>query len=470
MKLVKNSLSIGTAILLMMSCASYRELPKDYSVIAQKNSKSGSDRTVIFFLVDGLPVKMLKQELVAGRAPQINSFFIGSKHEMYIARTGFPSLTFSGIGSLLTERPVDQNGLFGNRVMSVRENEILNLEQPNNYIEVARRIKNRNIFSRLKEKGQKTVSFSYIFYADADVHSDILDPQAGLALLNQDYQFLDRKTLDSLHLLLSQTKPEAWPEFIFVHLVGIDFLSHERGPQSPIVANYLNKLDLELKPIFEILNSADLKKQRKVLAMLSSDHGFDQTISERVDPNQLLGALPSEVRVLNEGRFIGLYFPKTWTAPQRDEYLQRISAQSYIEITAQRQDNRVAITSLRVDTQFIYSKAHCQDGEFAISIQQSRPRSLKDVIHPAACPEKLDASVNYLYHPYFLSNLSHYFQAEAHPDAVILPRPGVSFAKGTLGQHGGPTADEIFVPLLIHNGTLTDFQRNPSLWQLLQFM
>ena len=448
------------ALLLFNSCASFRELPKDYSRVLRKRPLPGSERTVIFFLVDGLPVRTLKQELVAGRMPQVDSFFIGSKHEMFVARTGFPSLTFTGIGSLLTEAPVDQHGLFGNRVLSVKENEAINLEQPKNYSELSRRIQERNIFARLNAKGQKTVSLSYSFYADSDVHSEILDPQAALAILNEDYEFLDRKTLDSLQLLLSQNKPDTWPDFIFVHLVGVDFLSHQRGPDSPIVSTYLNKLDTQLKPIFEMLNLAEFKKQRKVMSLLSADHGFDRTISTRLELSQVLGPEGASFKVLNEGRYAGVYFPKEWGAAQRSDYLKKISQKPSIEVVASRQDNSISIKSIGKNTLFNYSSSHCQEGEYAISVQQALP----------TCPENLDSSVNYLYHPYFIANLSHYFQTQGHPDAVIIPSPGISFQKGTLGQHGGPTANEIFVPLLIHNGTLINVKRNPPLWQLLQFL
>ncbi len=467
---MKNLSFALVALLLFNSCASFRELPKDYSRVVQKRPLPGSDRTVIFFLVDGLPVRTLKQELVAGRMPQINSFFIGAKQEMYVARTGFPSLTFTGIGSLLTENLVDQHGLFGNRVLSTKENDAINLEQPKYYSELNRRIKDRNIFARLKAKGQKTVSLSYSFYADADVHTEILDPQAALAILNEDYEFLDRKTLDSLQLLLSQNKPDTWPDFIFVHLVGIDFLSHQRGPDSPIVIKYLNKLDTQLKPILDMLKMAEGKKQRQVISLLSADHGFDQTISSRVELSQLLGADGAGIKVLNEGRFAGLYFPKEWSAAQRSGYLQKMSLLPSIEIAAGRQDNSVLIKSISRETIFNYSASRCQEGNFGISVQQIRPRGLSATFAGTVCPENLDSSLNYLYHPYFIANLSHYFQTDSHPDAVIIPRPGISFQKGTLGQHGGPTANEIFVPLLIHNGTLTNLKHNPPLWQLLQFL
>ncbi len=468
MKLLRSTFLLLSVLLLTTSCASFRELPKDYSRIVEKRSKAASDRTVIVFLVDGLQVETLKQELVAGNIPNLSSFFIGSKQEMYIARTEFPSLTFTGIGGLLTETPVNKNGLFGNKVL--KENEVINLEQPQNYRELSRRMKNQNIFARLRAKGHKTVSLSYSFYADADVHSDIVDPQAALAILNEDYDFLDRKTLDSLSLLLTQNIPETWPDFIFVHLVGVDFLTHRFGPQSLNVPKYLKKLDLQLKPIFELLNLSEINKQRKVMSLLTSDHGFDQNISSRVELTQLLGPQAKQMTIFNEGRYAGLYFPKDWSATQRTEYMQKISQDSAIEIVAYQNDNRVSILSIGRETEFTYSKSPCQQGDYAISIQHLRPRNLKSIMNPATCPEKLDAKINYLFHPYFIANLSHYFQAESHPEALIIPRPGISFHRGTLGQHGGPTRQEIFVPLLIHNGTLTDLKRNSPLWQLLHFL
>ena len=443
---------------LSFSCASYRGVPQQYAKVVSPQEKSKTDKTVLFFLVDGLPIFTLKQELQAGKMPSVDSYFLGSKKQIYIARTEFPSVTFTGITGLLTEKPVSANGIFGNQILS--GDQIVNLEQISNYTFLNDQIHDKNIFSRLKKKGSKTVSYSYSFYGDADVHTDLIDLPTGLSILNFDYEFADRKSLDSLQYLLTQTGPEAWPDFIFVHLVGVEFISHQRGPASEQVVNYLAKLDQELGPIFEILNWTEKTKQRKIMAFLSSDHGFDRTITTRIDLKDLLGPEGQNLKVVNESRYAGLYFPSSWSLLQRTDYLKKISAQPSIEFTVQSQKNEVIINNHVGRVTFTYSAAPCAEGNFAISVQKNLP----------VCPENLSSDWNYLYHPYFIANLSHYFQAKNVPDALILPQPGTSFGKTNLGQHGGPSIGETQVPLLIHNGALTQQKSQPKLYELLRFL
>ena len=57
-------------------------------------------------------------------------------------------------------------------------------------------------------------------------------------------------------------------------------------------------------------------------------------------------------------------------------------------------------------------------------------------------------------HPFLLEGISRYLSAPNHPDALIVAAPRVSFSRGQLGSHGGPTAEESYVPVLLRNASL----------------
>jgi hypothetical protein len=77
---------------------------------------------------------------------------------------------------------------------------------------------------------------------------------------------------------------------------------------------------------------------------------------------------------------------------------------------------------------------------------------------------------NILDYPNFSENLASYFASQESPDAIVIPNPGVAFYAKNKGQHGGPTPREVYIPLLIHNGTID--KKNPiqPIWNLLNFI
>ena len=230
--------------LILGACASKNHVSQEYQESLRGRTERTSKRTVLLFLIDGLPVSTLQEQLEARRLPNIKNYFQAHSQRIYLARTPFPSLTFPGIGSPLTEKPLDQNGLYGNLVL--QDGEPLNLESPANYLKLNQMIKGDNVFARLRAKGLKTVSIDYGFRADTDASMDANDSEAALAILNKDYARVDGKLIESLRSLLSDTYTSRWPDFIFVHLIGVDFLSHDFGPKSQEVAKYLRFLDQEL--------------------------------------------------------------------------------------------------------------------------------------------------------------------------------------------------------------------------------
>ncbi|HEY8270935.1 MAG TPA: alkaline phosphatase family protein [Pseudobdellovibrionaceae bacterium] len=453
----------------MAACASNGHVAEEYNEnLVNRGLHQTSKQTVILFLIDGLPLSTFQEQWAAGNLPQIKKYFIANADKLHVARTTFPALTFPGVGSLLTERTVDQNELYGNKIL--KEGESLDFESPVNNQKLNDLIRGRNIFARLEKKGLKTVSFDYNFIADSSAHMAPQDAKAGLAILDKKYDYVDSKLIGSLEDLLNQTDPKVWPDFIFIHLIGIDLTSHDQGPKSQTVRKYLTYLDHELRGVFKTLTKIETSKQRKILALMTADHGFDQKISKSLNLEQTLKYINPQIQVLNEGRYLSLYFPPSWLSERKSSFMQDLASLPMIDIVTYREQNNVFINSDSLELKLAYGPRQCQGNALAFSVTQERAPVQMVGSGPLLCPESLDERLNQLYYPYFLSNLSYYFQSPGHPDAVIIPKPGISFKNESKGQHGGPTPQEVFVPLLMRNCTLRDPQHIPALWELLQFM
>jgi hypothetical protein len=453
-----------SSLLWTAGCASTDHVSSEYRQLLDQDPGVRSHRTVVFFLIDGMSLETLVPNLNAGQLPQIQKYFIGDQNRIFSAHTVFPSLTYPAISSLLTGKPIDQHGIFGNII--VTDGTRVSLEAPQNYPYLNRQIEGQNIFSRLHAKGFRGVSLAYSFSANSDVHTRTEDFEAAMAMVDGDYKALDQKLIDSLENLLMDSSPKDWPEFIFVHLIGLDLTSHAKGPRSPEASQYLRFLDAQLKNVFAILLKAERSHQREVLAMTSSDHGFDEPVKKYFNIEKVVESEVPNARILNEGRFASLYLPILDSRETKSELAKKVLENPSIDIVAYREGERVTVLSDKIFTRFTYADG-CGGSGFGILIsssagihQQEQPR----------CPEQLEDRVNSLYYPYFISNLSYYFRNPEAPDMVIIPKAGVSFLNDYFGQHGGPTPSEVLVPLLIRNAEIAKDRRAPPLWKLLDFL
>lgn len=404
------------ALLLLTSCASTEHVFSEYREAIGKDAIT-SPRTTIFFLIDGLSVQTLSTAFNKSQVPNLQRYFVGNKTSFHLAHTVFPSLTFPAIASLLTEKTVDQYGIWGNSILS--DGDVLNFESPKNFIKLNKMISGQNIFTRLKAKGLRSVSFDYSFSADSDSHI-MGDANIAYAVVDKKYDFVDSVLLDSLEELLVKTDADKWPDFIFVHIVGIDFLSHDNGSKSKIVFNYLAELDKKLGKVFKVLDQTELARKRRVVAFLSADHGFDADVSSVINITEVFEKIDRNIKVINEGRFAALFLPSSMQGAEKKILTEKLLKNSWVDVIAY------------------------QDGEMVSTSKQS--------------------------YPYFQQNLSYYFKSAGHPDAVVIPKSGVSFLNTNLGQHGGPTREEVLVPLLMHNVELKNSQEIPALHELLNFL
>ncbi len=418
--MVVTKLFVLLFILYSTACATRSDLHDDYKSKLGESKQRRSfkpKKTAVLFLVDGLSYEVLKSKLNDGSLPNLRAFFLSQGQSLRRAHSVFPSLTFPNIASLLKEKPVDQTNALGNSL--IYNNKRINFDNLGDRGEFSRFMVGDNIFQRLAQKNYFTVSLDYGLGPDASVASEF-DFQSAYAVSQTDYRYIDLKKIDALKILLTETKAAAWPDFVFVHLVGLDFLSHKLGPLAKSSLDYLKMLDRDLGPVLSILKTAE--KDHEVVTLLTADHGFALTAKKFFPLESTLQKIEPTIKVINESRMAALYFLAQPNADQLDNLAKKLLAFSGIEILAYKIKGQIVIKSR--------------------------------------------TEINY---PYFDKNIESYFRSAYAADAVVIPNAETFFSNHGRGFHGGPTENETITPLLIRNA-LIQADQVPPIWELLKFI
>ncbi|RYZ98659.1 MAG: hypothetical protein EOP11_20355, partial [Proteobacteria bacterium] len=309
--------------------------------------------------------------------------------------------------------------------------------------ELRRQIDPRSVIAKLQAEGRRTASFSYVLGMNADDHMRA-GLGEGLEYTSHDYRSLDGRLLSNMQNYLTDAviAPE-WPEFIYVHVVGIDGTAHRFGIGAKATRNYLRWLDTRMGAVLRTLRAGEARGYR-VVTLLTADHGM-------VDP-----AAYSDAAVLfkrpgiittNESRYLGLHVkdPATLRRPLADA-----RDLASVELTVLREGEDLFLNSDNRQLQFRYGPASCPEESYSLAQVNGAN------VSPYQCPSAFDALVPP--YPYFVANVATYLHAKYHPDALVIAKPRYSFmgvSKGMRGAHGGPTADEVLVPLLTRNATVS---------------
>lgn len=432
---------IGAAGLLGMACSSSNQIRSQYDSVVQADT---GQATTFLFVIDGLSIRTLKGEFERKNLNFLRNHFLRS-NQFYKARSVFPSLTYPNLASILTEKPVSQHGVYGNKIFAGGQS--FNFEEPGAHRYLNDKIKDQNVFHRLENKGLRTVSIGYNFWSNASSATNPVDINAAAQILEKNYRAVDEFLIDSLYELLSQTDEKRWPDFVFVHLIGLDLTSHDHGPDSQQAQAYLRFLDEKLGPVLQLIESREALQKRKVISLLTSDHGFSVPIQRKIDiPNVL--KKESQIRTFNEGRLVSFIFPEFWDENRRKFYIESADFNQDFQIKAWRQGNKLYLQT--------HSNSKATPGS---------PRNQNLTVDQY----EFSMSARGLSDPLFSSILD-YFKTSAKVDMVLLTSDKVAFDQDYQGFHGGISDDEMLVPFLIRNGRLKDEGRIPFLYEILRFL
>jgi predicted AlkP superfamily pyrophosphatase or phosphodiesterase len=464
-------LAMILSFVLLTACTHATTVTDDYKehFIAQ----TGLPNTRLVILVDGLSLQIFDRARIESRIPAITQYFsLDRSQPTAMARASFPTLTYPNLVSILTSQPVALHGISGNRIVK-DGGELANFENIQDWAYLNQRLRGQTIYSFLKKREQNSVNFSYAFSDDMTAR-EIPNLRAGFDYAVSDYALVDAQTLESFANLLEGVPSAQWPEFLFVHLIGVDSLAHRFGPMSSEVASYITQLDARLKPIFDRLLQAE-NSGAKISAVLTADHGFT-SISRQVSIREEVAALIPSSTVVEDNRIGSIYLPPSlFASSPSSSFLakKRELAEALLKIPdiewAMVKDGRSRIelfhhghSTARID----FIKAGCGVSQWAARFQWQ-----KTVPTPWTgaylCLEDFDRLASLSNLNFVVPALVEYFAAAASPDLIVLPSKNADFSGAYLGNHGGLTAEEIFVPMLSHGETKPPGSVFPT-WDLLR--
>lgn len=413
------------------ACASTHEVLNRYqSAIGDKKT---SPRTTFVLLVDGLPVRTLQTLLQAGELPNFRKFYLQNSSQIYQARSVFPSLTYPNLVSLITESSVENHGIFGNKVFM--GGQFFDFESPSTHRFLNEHIEGRNVFARLAKKGLRTLAIGYNFWTDTTAATYPNDIEAGGQIWEKNYDKVDTKLIASLQAVLDNTPVNQWPDFIFMHLIGLDFTSHDFGPDSPQAHAYLRQLDSRLGSVLRTLAVAEARSDRQIISLLTADHGFAKNISKLLDVRELLPESYG-VQVQNEGRLVSLIFPNHWSTEERARYFETVKF-----------SKELAFKAIRVGDQVLVD---CETHRHRFPLVGPLPQDWE--------------------YPELTESLARYFRAAEPAGMVLVANAGIALTDSYNGFHGGITPEEMTIPLLLRNAKPRDSSRLPYIYELLGFL
>lgn len=432
---------MGFFILFLLSaCAGPGKIANDYYAATQKlideNSArySGNDQpTNIIFLVDGLSESLLQKALDRGTIPNLAKFFRTSPGaKLQRARSVFPSETYPNIMSLLMQRPVSQHGLIANKFIS--GGALLNLESLSAQSVMQGPLERDSVFARLDQQGRGTITLSEAFRFGARIPGP-LRISDGLTYFIQMFYDIDENAVDQLKEILTRDSGD-WPDLIFIHLVGIDGLSHRYGPDHPSVFEYLTTLDKILKPALERLDQSP----RMVRSLLASDHGFAGDI-----PRSNFGvnlAQQERIDVIVSARYLQVHFLEHPSAELKTIRAQRWSANPDVELVALaiNGENQFSIfqQGQRVDVIRWQVDASCRLSPLRLQSQRYGTHCAQHFVESSRVDDRT----------YALPAFADFFRTGGRPEALVLAADRVRFADGNRGHHGGITPAEMITPVL----------------------
>lgn len=436
---------------LLSACASPRAVVDEYRDSASENL-GPSAHTSIVFLVDGLSVPILKNALHDGLTPRIEDFFSLPRFkngEFPLGRASFPTLTYPNLVSILTGYPVALHGINGNHVFDASGTDT-NFEDVLNWPYLHERVDKQTVFYHLARRRELSLSFSYPFAHEATA-SQSRSIDVGVSYVRKNYDAIDAKTLDSLTHFLDSVPFREWPRFIFVHLIGVDGLAHELGPNDPKIGEALADLDSRLAPVFENLKRAE-RDGLLVTAALTADHGFTATNST-VSFARITDRLPEGARVLADNRIASVFLspgarPEAKINAARELATVPHVAWAIVSVDGHLELEHASGRRARID----FRPANCRYTNSAARFEWTKGRMASDELAPAyRCPEDYDRLASFESASFLVPALTEYFRAAKAPDLVLIADGRSDFIGGYKGNHGGLTPEEALVPLLTRN-------------------
>ncbi len=448
-----------------------------------------AQRNVIVFFVDGVNREVFHQLHAAGELPNIDRYLLQRGVEVENAVTVAPTITYAITTTMITGQTPGRHGILGNKYFD-RDRLFLT---DYNTIPTYRDTDNHYRCPTMYELLNDTFSVSIQVAMRRGVYRNIDNwATSGIRWYFNQITEIDALTAERFYLIRDMAAEAGrWPELIFAYFPATDEMGHRYGPDSPRYHNALRNADEQIGRICAALETSGLLE--KTTLIFVSDHGMAPCPKENYLELDTLLKKELGLRLATKGPDLrknygerAAYFAdfdavmteggdrRAMVYLKKNEDWARLADAEQIESVAQLMVNQQAVDMVAyrgeagvvVHSRFGRGLIHRDPSRMQIPLnnREYRYRIIdgKDPLgyadHPRAGrlmdgtfhPGKdwLEATVE-TDRPDVAVALLEMFDSRRTGDIVVFAAANWDFSRNSVAGHGGITAAEMFVPLII---------------------
>ena len=448
-----------------------------------------AERNVVVFFVDGVSRSVYRDMLANGELPGIDRYLVRRGLSVERAVTAVPSITYAITTTFATGLVPGHHGVLGNKFFDRDRLLYVDYNTTKTYRDVDDDYIAPTIYEMLDEAFSVTIQTP----VRRGVYRKIDNwASSGIRWFFGQITEIDCLTAERFELIGSiARKAGRWPQVIFAYMPATDEMGHRFGPSSEKYRQGMKNADEQVARICSALQHNGLLE--KTYLVLVSDHGFVGCGKDRyLDLARLLEEECS-LRLVTEGpgrrthysdraayfnryeavvvtggdRRANIYMSGDdgWSQLATDERLAPIvrllARQEAVGLVGWRHRDGVAVenhlgralivrkpavrASALADRHYSYRVIDGQDPlGYTGSLRDSG--LLDGAFHGA---DAWLAATAVTEHPDLPCQLAEVFDSRRTGDLLVFAADGWAFAPGSLGGHGGVTADDMLVPMVI---------------------
>jgi len=448
----------------------------------------GSRKAVVFF-VDGINGKVYQELLAEGKLPNIDKYLLRRGCRVVNAVTVIPSITYAVTTSIATGQTTGSHGILGNKFFDRRQRVFADFGKVATYRDLDNRFAAPTIYEILSEKFSLVIQTPLTRGA---YHRIDNSNESGTCWFLGLFESVDRWTSRRFKMVGQiARKSQRWPELLFAYFPATDEIGHRWGPNAQRYRESLVNVDEQIGRICKALEHNHLLKTTCLL--LITDHGmvdcpapntldlveflrenFDFKIalkgpnwkkkySDRAQYCRRFNAVFME----GGGRRANFYLKNgsDWSKMATPEQIRPVAdalvALPGVDIVAYRKNKGVIVLTNagrgRIDCQLDIRRRSVDEKLYRYQVidgkdplgydSHSRAGILLDgTFHKGR--EWLEQTVQTEY-PDLPVQMLEMFRSHRAGDLVIFAAPGWDFDPHNVGGHGGVSAEEMLIPMVM---------------------
>lgn len=271
--LVFKHLFVFLLSVLLCSCSTTRlVVRRDLDKNGEIFEFHGSQKHVLWMLIDGANAAVFRRMLESGELPNIYTHIYRRGPYTFYAMASHVPNTYPNIAAQLTGKFPGHVGVPNNQYLDTEYKDRINLIEYPGILQARNLLRNElTIFNYLKAQRLYSVSVTDLLATSANVQ--VIDLfKTGVKEINKQYDRIDKRTFADLASVIEESsKTNQLPALMYAHLIGPDSTGHLQGITSEEYLASLRLIDKEFGKLVTLIYEKGYYDD--FAFVISSDHG-----------------------------------------------------------------------------------------------------------------------------------------------------------------------------------------------------